>query len=72
MYRISRAGQESPTDVGTVAEILNAIRSSEPGRYRIVEFPSDSMLLNRTARHWGVGVKNGDGLIKMEFAPWSS
>jgi hypothetical protein len=41
MYRISRDGQKSITDVDTADELEPAIQASRPGRYHIDELSRD-------------------------------
>jgi hypothetical protein len=72
MYRILRDGVELPVVVRTIKEVLAVIRSGEPGRYRIVELDGGTASPDQASRHWGVGVRNEDGTLKMEFGPSSS
>jgi hypothetical protein len=48
MYRISQNGQEPIIDVDTVDQIEPAIRSIEPGRYRVDGISADLLPSGRT------------------------
>jgi hypothetical protein len=72
IYRISRAGQVPILDVEQVEAIEPAIRSGRPGRYHVDVISADPLPSGHTSRHWGVGIKRGDGTVVVEPDPWTS
>jgi hypothetical protein len=52
MFRISQNGEEPIIDVDTIEDTEPAIRSSEPGRYRIDEISADPLPSGHTSRRW--------------------
>ena len=70
MFRISQNGQEPIVDVDTLDQLEPAIRSSEPGQYRVDLIEREPLPSGNTSRRWVVGIERRDGSVVIEPYPW--
>ena len=61
IFRISRPGRESITDVDSVKAVEGAIRDGEPGRYHLHEISAEPLSSGHTSRRWGTAIQRLDG-----------
>jgi hypothetical protein len=69
IFRISRPGRESITDVDSVAAVEGVLRDGEPGCYHVDQISAEPLRSGHTSRRWGTAIKRPDGVVTLDRDP---